>query len=70
MWGSKPFDFLVMGNGVNLMCEAKYWRKPPTEKWLRKEYHWLKDYAEKYKCKALVYNKMGRGKHNYMLYEL
>lgn len=70
MYGSKPFDFIVMGYGKNLMCEAKSWKKPPTERWLRKKYDWLREYADKYGCEAIVYSKQGRGKDNYMEYLL
>lgn len=70
MYGSKPFDFIVMGNGVSYMCEAKYWAKPPTEKYLRKKYQWLKEMAERYKCQAIVFSKQGRGKDNYIKYWL
>jgi hypothetical protein len=71
MYGSKPFDFWVMGHGENYICEAKSWKRPPTERWLRKKYQWLKDMAERYNLTgALVYSKLGRGKQNYMRYML
>lgn len=68
--GSKPYDFWVMGGGLNLMCEAKNWKDPPTEAYMRKEYQWLKEYAEKRRCHAWCYVKQGRGKNNYMIYKL
>jgi hypothetical protein len=68
MYASKPFDFLIMGNGYQYMCEAKNWAKPPTADYMRKEYQWLDDYAKNHGCEALLFVKQGRGKYNYMIY--
>ena len=69
-YGSKPFDGIIMGRGQSIMWEAKSWKKPPTERWLRKKYQWLKEMAERYGCKAVVYSKQGKGKDNYLTYWL
>jgi hypothetical protein len=70
MYKSRPFDFWVMGHGINYICEAKNWQRPPTERWLRKKYQWLKDMADNARVEGIVYSKLGRGKDNYLMFKL
>lgn len=72
MYASRPFDVLVMGHGVNIMIECKYWAHYPQdfEKKMRKKYNWLAEMAQRKGCYALFYYKLGRGKNNYISFKL
>jgi hypothetical protein len=70
MYKSRPFDFWVMGYDEHYICEAKNWKRPPTERWLRKEFQWLKNLADWTGNEALVYSKLGRGLDNYLMIKL
>ncbi len=71
MYKSRPFDFWVMGHGESYICEAKNWKRPPTERWFRKEYGWMADWARNAEVTgALGYIKLGRGKNNYIRFEI
>jgi hypothetical protein len=62
-WGSKPFDGIIMGHGVNIWWEAKNWKHYPKtfEQNMRKQYSkWIK-LATKRGCKFVVFYKDGRG---------
>jgi Holliday junction resolvase len=72
MYASRPFDVLVMGNGLSLMIECKYWAHYPKdfESKMRKKYNWLADMAKRKGCQAWFFYKVGRGKDNYMSFRL
>ncbi len=70
MYGSKPFDFLVMCKEYQIMGEAKNWSKYPPVDTLKKKYEWLGKYATGFGVDAILYLKHGRGKYNYTMHRL
>ncbi len=72
MWGSKPFDFFVMGKDYHIMGEAKNWATYPPDavERFKKQYEGFAKMATGYGCDAILYLKHGRGKYNYTMHRL